>query len=66
MAASAAYGISQARGWIGAVTYTTATAAADLSRIYGLCCSLQQCRIINPLSEARDWTYILIDTMLGS
>ena len=46
----------------------TATAAAswDLSHIYDLCHSLQQCWILNAVSEARDRTYILTDTMLGS
>ena len=34
--------------------YTTATATRDLSHICDLHCSLQQCRILNPLSEARD------------
>ena len=54
----AAYGSSQARGWIGAAApqaYTTAAAKPDLS-IYDLHCSLQQRPILNPLSEARDWT----------
>ena len=31
-----------------------------------LYCSLWQCRILNPLSEARDQTYILTDTMSDS
>ena len=47
-AALTAYGGSQDRGWIG-------PAAA------GLHCSSQQCWIPNPLSEARDWTYIFMD-----
>ena len=50
IATLAAYGSSWARGWI------RASAA-------GLCCSLQQCWILNPLSEARGQTCILIDTM---
>ena len=29
---------------------------------YDLCLSLCQCQILNPLSEARDWTPILMDT----
>ena len=37
--------------------YTTATATLDLSLI----CNLQ-CRILNPLSEARDRTRVLMDT----
>ena len=36
--------------------YATATAMPDLSSICNLCCSLQQCGILNPLSEARDQT----------
>ena len=46
--------------------YTTAIAMPDPSHIYDLCCSLQQCWILNPLSEARDQTHILTDTMSGS
>ena len=34
--------------------------------INALYCSLWQCRILNPLSEARDQTYILTDTMSDS
>ena len=48
-AAPMAYGSSQARVQVG-------TAAA------GLCHSSQQCRILNPLSKARDQTCILMDT----
>ena len=43
--------------------YATAMATPDLSHIYKLCCHLQQHQILNPLSEARDWTHILMDTM---
>ena len=39
----------------------TATAKLDLSYIYDLHCSLQQSQILNPLSEARDLTFILMD-----
>ena len=42
--------------------YTTATANQDLSCICDLHHSSQQCWIINPLSEARDRTLILLDT----
>ena len=58
-----AYGISQARGQIGA-------AAASLHHSHSntkseLCLQSapqpQQHRILNPLSEARDWTHILMD-----
>ena len=34
--------------------YITATAKPDPSCIFNLCLSLQQCRILNPVSEARD------------
>ena len=37
-------------------------AMPDPSHICSLCCSLQQCEILNPLNEARDGTCILIDT----
>ena len=46
--------------------YITATATLDPSCICDLCCSLWQCQILNPLSEARDWTCTLMDTMSGS
>ena len=42
--------------------YTTATATPDLSHIFDLSHSLWQCRILNPLSEARDQTCILMET----
>ena len=38
------------------LAYTTATATQDPSRIRDLHRSLQQCKILNPLSEARDRT----------
>ena len=43
------------------LAYTTATATMDLSHICDLCRSLQQHRILNPLSEARNQTRILTD-----
>ena len=57
---------SQARSWIGAVAdgCTTATATPDLSRVYNLHHSSRQRWILNPLSEARDWTNILMDPSL--
>ena len=58
-----AYGCSQATGQIGAAAaslHTTAT--LDLSHIRDLCYSLRQPQILNPLNEARDRTYILMDT----
>ena len=64
-AALVAYGSFQDRGQIGA-------AAAGLRHIHGnsshvchLYHTLQQCRILNPLSEARDQTHNLTETMLG-
>ena len=50
------------------LAYTTAMAAPDTRCIYNFCCSLWQCWqcwMFNPLSEARDQTCILIETMLG-
>jgi len=38
------------------LAYTTATATQDLY------CSLSQDQILNPLSEARDPTHVLMDT----
>ena len=58
-ATTRACGSSQARGWIR--TYTTATAMRDPSHICGLRCPSQQRWILNPLSEARDRTLILMD-----
>ena len=43
------------------LTYTTATAMPDLSHVCELHHSSWQCWILNPLSEARDRTYILMD-----
>ena len=44
--------------------YTTATAMPNLNRICNLYLSLWQHRILNLLSEARDRTCILTDTVL--
>ena len=41
--------------------YTTATATRDPSRICDLHHSSWQCRILNPLCEARDQTCVLMD-----
>ena len=41
--------------------YTTATAMQDLSCVFDLYHSSQQHWILNPLSEARDWTCVLMD-----
>ena len=61
-ATPAAYGGSQARGpkELQLLTYTTATATSDLSCICDLHHSSWQCKILNPLSEARDWTHNLM------
>ena len=64
------YGSVRARGQIRAAAavaaYTTATAMPDLSHACDLHHSLWQCQILNPLSEARDETCMLTETMLGS
>ena len=63
-AAPAAYGGSQARGWIRATAAGTATATAmqDPSHIHYLHHSSRQSWIPNLLSEARDQTYVLMNT----
>ena len=43
-------------------TYATATATQDPSCVCDLHHSSQQCQIFNPLSKARDWNCILMDT----
>ena len=57
VAAPMAYEGSQARGLIGAV----ATATWDLSRVCDVHHSSRQCRILNPLSKARDRKFVLVD-----
>ena len=42
--------------------YTTATATRDPRHVCDPHHSLQQCQILDPLSEARDRTFILMDT----
>ena len=44
------------------LAYGTATATPDLSHICHLCRSLWQRQILNPLSEAKDRTRILMDS----
>ena len=44
------------------LTYTTATAKPDPSRVCNLHHSSWQCRILNPLGKARDRTCIFVDT----
>ena len=65
MAEPATYGSSKARDQIGAAAeaYDTAMATPDPSCLCNLSHSLWQCQILNPLSEAMDWTRILMDTM---
>ena len=63
-ATPAAYGGFQARGVIGAVAagYTTAIAMPYPSYVCNLHHSSQQHQILNPPSEARDQTCVLMDT----
>ena len=42
--------------------YTTVTATLDLSHICNLHHSSGQCQILNPVSEVRDQTCVLMDT----
>ena len=56
----------QAELQLPAYATATATATPDPSHICNLHCSLQRCQILNPLSEARDQTYILADSVLYS
>ena len=44
------------------LTHATATATPDLSCVCDLHQSSQKCWILNPLSEARYQTHILMDT----
>ena len=59
-----AYGSSQARGRmeLQPPAYTTATASPYPSHICYLHHSSWQCRILNPLCEARDRTWVLMGT----
>ena len=43
------------------LAYITATATPDLSHVCDLCRSSQQHWILNPLSEARDRSHVLMD-----
>ena len=56
--------VPRLRVWSGLqpLAYATATPTPDLSCVYNLYHSSWQCRIPNPLSEARDQTRILMDT----
>ena len=66
--APVAYGSSWATGWseLQLPACVTAIATPYRSHIYDLYCSSQQWWILNPLSEARDRTCILMETMSGS
>ena len=66
-AAPVAYGSYWARGSIRAAAeaYATATATPGLSGICDLRLGLRQCRILNPLSKARNQTHVLTETTLG-
>ena len=44
------------------LAYATVSATLELSHICSLLCSLQQRQILYPLREARDLTYISMDT----
>ena len=71
MATPEAYGSSRAAGLgfefeLQLQAYTTAMATRDSSHIFSLLCSLGQYQILNLLSEAKDQTHMLLDTMLGS
>ena len=65
MVTPAAYGSSQAKVELELKlpAYTTATATLDPSHIFELYHSFRQRWILNPLSEARDRTLIITDTM---
>ena len=63
-AAPLVYGIPrlQVKSELQLLAYTTATAMPDLSHVCSLHSSSWQCRILNPLSRARDQTNGLMDT----
>ena len=50
----------QLEQWL--LSYTRATATRDWNRIFNLHQSSWQCQILNPLSEAKDWTLNLMVT----
>ena len=64
----AAYGSLWARGWIGVTvagqhhSHGNTRSKPHLRPVP----QLWQCWILNPLSKARDWTHILVDSMSGS
>ena len=64
MATPAAFGSSQARGLIGtrAAGLHHSHSTTRSKHICDLLHNSQQCQILNPLSEAKDQTHILMDT----
>ena len=63
MAASAAYGGSQvprSQMELYLLAYTTATAKSDLRCVCNVHHSSRQRQLLNPLSQARDWTHNLM------
>ena len=68
LAAPAAYGSFWARGQIRitATAYATGAARTDSGHICDLYHNLGQHQVLNPLSEARDQTCILAETMSSS
>ena len=60
--ASMAYGGSQARGWIVAIASGLHHSHGNTRSKLHLRPTPQQCWIFNPLSEARNWTWVLMDT----
>ena len=62
------YGSSQAgvKSELQLPAFTTATATQDASHFCNLYCSWCQCLILNSLSEARNQTCILTDTISSS
>ena len=62
-ASHAAYGSYQARGRIGAVAASQYYSHSNVGyKAWDPYCSSQPCWILNPLSEARDRTCVLLDT----
>ena len=63
-----AHGNSWTRGRTGAAAagIHRSHSNTDPSCICNLCCSLRQCWTLNPLSEARDQTHILMETVSSS
>ena len=59
-----AYESSQAMGWIIAEdsSQATATAMPDLRHVCNLHHISHQYQLLNPLSEVRDWSHILVDS----